>query len=271
MAIGLNGVGFGSSSIFDLSRNQSALSRAFSQLTSGKRINRAADDAAGLAVASALSASITQLSQASRNASDTVSALSIADGALGQVSDITVRMQELATLAANGTYTDEQRGALQAEYAALSEEIQRIGETTTFNGRNLLDGSTISAQIGAAGETLEVGGVNLPGLSGAVTSQNLGTQAGAQAAMSALEQFSRDLTSERSGSIGTGIARLESVQNNLSTQNIAQNSARSQIQDADIPSVIADMTKAKVLQSYQVSVMQQSAFLQGSGQLSLLG
>ncbi len=271
MAIGLTAVGFSSSSVFSISRNQNALGRAFTQLSSGRRINSAADDAAGLAIATGLAANITQISQASRNVSDTASALAIADGALGQISEISTRMQELATMAANGTYTDEQRGALQAEYTALSEEIQRIGDSTSYNGKNLLDGSSMTAQIGSGGETLTVNGINLNSLASGVTSQDISSQAGAQAAMSALDQFSQDLISQRTGSIGSALSRLDSIQSNLSSSNIAHNTALSQIQDADIPSAVIELTKAKVLQQYQVSLVQQSVPLSASSRLSMVG
>jgi flagellin len=263
--------GFGSSSIFNLSRSQSAFNKSFAQLSSGKRINSAADDAAGLAIASGLAASITQISQSSRNVSDTASALAIADGALGQVSELTTRLQELATTAANGTYTDEQRQALQAEYASLSAEVQRIGETTSFNGKQLLDGSTISAQIGSGGETLQVGGVNVQSMSTTLTSQDISTQAGAQNAMAAIQQFSQDLSTQRGGSIDAAMARLESVQNNLSSQRVAQSESLSRIQDADIPSAVVEATRNKVLQQYQVSLIKQASQLQSFTQLSLLG
>jgi flagellin len=271
MPSSLSAVGFNSSSVFNLSRTQNTLSRAFSQLTSGYRINSAADDAAGLAIAAGLAASITQISQASRNVSDTASALAIADGALGQVSEISTRMQELATMAANGTYTDEQRSALQTEYAALSQEIQRIGDTTSYNGKSLFDGSSLTAQVGAGGETLTVNGVNLNSLASTATSQDISTQAGAQAAMSALEQFSQDLTTQRTGSIGTAMSRLDSIQNTLASSNIAQSSALSQIQDADIPSAVMELSKAKVLQQYQVALVKQSSALQASSMLSMFG
>ena len=262
--------GFGSSSIFNLSRSQSAFNKSFAQLASGKRINSAADDAAGLAIASGLAASITQISQASRNVSDTSSALAIADGALGQVSELTTRLQELATTAANGTYTDEQRQALQAEYASLSAEVQRIGETTSFNGKQLLDGSTMSTQIGSGGETLQVGGVNLQSLSTSLTSQDISTQAGAQNAMAAIEQFSQDLSTQRGGSIDAAMSRLESVQNSLSTHRVVRSESLSRIQDADIPSAVVEATRNKVLQQYQVSLIKQASQLQASTQLSLL-
>jgi|LauGreDrversion4_2_1035121.scaffolds.fasta_scaffold02519_6 flagellin len=271
MSIGLTVVGLNSLSVFNQSRTQKALSRAFAQVASGYRISSAADDAAGLAVASGLTASITTISQASRNVSDTVSALTIADGALGQVSEISTRMRELATMAANGTLSDEQRGALQMEYAALSEEIQRIGATTSYNDKSLLDGSSITAQIGPAGETLTVNGVNLQSLSSGVTSQDISTQAGGQAAMSAIDQFAQDLTTQRTGTIGSAMSRLESIQNNLSNQSITYNSALSQIRDADLSSAVVDLTRAKVLQQYQVALFQQASILQASTRLSILG
>jgi flagellin len=180
-------------------------------------------------------------------------------------------MQELATMAANGTYTDEQRSALQTEYAALAEEIQRVGETTSYNGKSLLDGSSMTAQTGAGGETLTVNGVNLQSLSSAVTSQDISTQAGAQSAMSALDQFSQDLTSQRAGTIGSAMSRLDSIQSNLSSTNIAQSSAISQIQDTDLPSAVVELTKAQVLQQYQVALVKQSSTLEASTRISMLG
>jgi flagellin len=180
-------------------------------------------------------------------------------------------MQELATMAANGTYTDQQRSALQTEYSALAQEVQRIGATTSYNGKSLLDGSSMTAQVGASGETLQINGINLSALSNAATSQDISTQAGAQAAMSALDTFSQDLISQRTGTIGSAMSRLESIQNNLSTQSVAQTSALSQIRDADLPSAVVELTKAKVLQQYQVALIKQSSMLQASTRLSMLG
>lgn len=271
MAFGITSSTLASPSLLPLSRTQTALTKAFAQLTSGMRITSAADDAAGLAIASGLAASITQISQASRNIGDTASALTIADGALGQVSGLTGRLEELATMAANGTYTDEQRGALQAEYSALTDEIQRIGETTSFNGKKLLDGSSMTAQIGPSGETLQIGGIDLSNLASSLSSQNIGTQSGAQAAMDVIHQFSQDLTSQRSGTIGAAFSQLESTQSNLETQRIAQSSALSQIEDADLSIAILDLTSAKMLQHYQVSLIQQSVMSQVPQRLSLWG
>lgn len=271
MANGLSSsADFGTASVFNLTRTQSAFSKSFAQLASGKRINSAADDAAGLAIASGLAASITQISQSSRNVSDAASALAIADGALGQVSEISTRLQELATASANGTLSDSQRSALQAEYSALTSEVQRISETTTYNGKQLLDGSTTSVQTGSGNDSLEVGGVNLQALASSLTSQDISTQAGAQTAMGAIEQFSKDLSAQRGGTIDAAMSRLESIQNNLSSRKVAEQGALSQIQDADIGTAVLEATRNKVLQQYQVSLIKQSSLIQNSV-LSILG
>lgn len=271
MALGFSAsTDFGSASIFNLTRSQSAFSKSFAQLASGKRINSAADDAAGLAIATGLAASITQISQAGRNVSDAASALSIADGALGQVSEITTRLQELATASANGTLSDAQRTSLQAEYSALSSEVQRISETTTYNGKQLLDGSSLNVQTGSGGESLNVGGVNLQSLASSLTSQDIGSQAGAQAAMSAIEQFTKDLSTQKGGSIDAAMSRLDSIQNNLSSRRVAEQGSLSRIQDADVASAVLETTRNKVLQQYQVSLINQASFMQKS-MLSILG
>lgn len=262
MALGVSSItGFSSNSIFNLSRSQSALKKSFGQLSSGKRITSAADDAAGLAIAAGLSASITQISQSSRNVTDAASALAIADGALGQVSEISIRLQELATASANGTLSDQQRTALQTEYSSLTAEIQRIGETTTYNGKQLLDGSSIGVQIGSAGESLQVGGVNLQSLAASLSSQNIGTQAGAQAAMGAIEQFSQDLSTQKGGTIDAAMSRLDSIQSNLSTRRTAEQESLSRIQDTDVGAAALELNRNKVLQQYQVALIKQSAQL----------
>jgi flagellin len=121
---------FGRSGANSLSKALQGQKTAMDRLSSGKSINKASDNPAGLAVLSQLDASVVSLGQASRNISDSSSALAIADGASGQIQDMTGRLQELATQAANGTISDSQRGALQQEFSALTQEIQRVGKTT---------------------------------------------------------------------------------------------------------------------------------------------
>ena len=146
-----------------LRRNQGLLSKAFERLSSGLRINSAADDAAGLSISSRFGAQIRGLNQAIRNTSDGVSLTQTTDAALGNSGEALQRIRELAVQAANGTLSDADRDAIQSEVSQLQDELDRIGETTTFNGRKLLDGSAgpQSFQVGAnANESVSVPGVD---------------------------------------------------------------------------------------------------------------
>jgi flagellin len=118
------------------------LSKTLQSLSSGKRINQAADDAAGLAISTGMLSQIMGMSQASANAQDSVSMIQTADGALGESTDVLQRMRELAVQSSNGTYSQSDRGAIQAEFSQLQAELDSIGGSTQFNGRNLLDGSS---------------------------------------------------------------------------------------------------------------------------------
>ena len=130
-----------------LGQTSAALSRTFERLASGQRINRASDDAAGLAIAESLKKDVRVYSQAVRNVNDGLSALYIAEGALDQLSAITMRQQELAAQAANGTYSLSQRRAMNTEANALVEEFNRIVESTSFNGMQLIDNSLSEVRI----------------------------------------------------------------------------------------------------------------------------
>ena len=124
-----------------LARNDSALSKSLERLSSGYKINHAKDNAAGLAMSRRMNAQLRGLDVAGDNANDGISIVEIADGAMSEVHDILQRMNELAVKSSNGTLTDEDRGMIDEELQALNNEIERIGETTQFNGQNLLDGS----------------------------------------------------------------------------------------------------------------------------------
>ncbi len=144
-------------SLNSLQRNQGLLNKAFQRLSSGLRINSAADDAAGLAISQRFTSQVRGLTQAIRNASDGVSLTQTADAALGGSEDVLQRIRELSVQAANGTLTNDDRKSIQAEVSQLQDELDRIGETTTFNGKKLLDGSggNQSFQVGAnANETV---------------------------------------------------------------------------------------------------------------------
>ena len=211
------------------------LSNSFNKLASGKNINKASDDAAALTIAVNLEASLRTLQQASRNVRNVGSALSIADGAVSEIQNISGRLQELAVQSANGTYSDEQRAALQAEYSSLSSEIGRITATTEFNGVKLLDGSQLSAQVGinsGANSQIEISGIDVEAQLAQVSSQNISTQDGARAAISAVQQFSQSLNTAR-GSVGSKQTRLDTIDQNISSQRIGESEALSRIVDLD--------------------------------------
>src|SRR5262245_10985827 len=135
-----------------LATSQMDLARSMQRLSSGLRVNSAADDAAGLAISESLKSQVKSLQQASRNANDGVSLLQTAEGSLNEVSGILVRMRELATESSNGTLTTAQRGSINTEFTALRDEIDRIGDASKFNGVSLLDGS-----LSSTGVTFQVG------------------------------------------------------------------------------------------------------------------
>ena len=260
--ISFNTFGASSSASSALEKTGQTIRNAFAQLSSGSRFSSASVDSAGLAIAAELASNLASISQGSRNASDAASALSTADGALEQVGNITLRLQEIAVTSANGVYSDQQRSALQNEYTALTAEIQRIGETTSYNGQKLLDGSAISAELG--GNSIDVGGINLSELAQSVASQDVSTAAGAQDAVAALQSFSDNLASQRGASVDAGLARLGSVQDTLSSTKAVTAEALSQASDTDFASAISDLTRAKALQQYQVAALSSMNQLQAS-------
>jgi flagellin len=229
------------------SQNQTLkkLSESFSRLASGSRLTSASSDPAGSAIASALQSVIVQVGQATRNVGDAVSLVSIADGAAEQTQNLNIRLQELATQSANGTLSDSNRAALQAEFSAVTQEIQRIAETTEFNGVKLLDGSSTSIQIGVENDpnsALSVGGLDIKQLASSLTSLDISTQAGAQAALDATQAFAESLTSQTSSSIGAAQSRLDSIDNSLRSKQQTDQEALSRIQDIDYAEEVATAT-----------------------------
>ena len=178
-----------------LGMNNTQVSKSLEKLASGYRINRAGDDAAGLAVSESMKAQIKGLEAASSNSQDAISLVQTAEGALTEVHDMLNRMVELATKAANGTYTDEQRGNYQDEIKQLQDEIDRISQTTDFNGQKLLNGS-----IGTTGLTMQVGATadatnqltvtiaNMGAASLGISAVNVNAVTSAQAAIAAINK-----------------------------------------------------------------------------------
>ncbi len=242
-----------------LGMNNNQVSKSLEKLASGYRINRAGDDAAGLAISESMKAQIKGLEAASSNSQDAISLVQTAEGALTEVHDMLNRMVELATKAANGTYTDDQRGNYQDEIEELQAEIDRIATSTKFNDTALLDGTfqNKDMQVGtSATETISVSisgmGANALGVSGV----NVSSQTGANDAIEDINAAIKTVSKTRSG-LGAMQNRLEHTINNLDTTAENLSAANSRIRDTDMAKEMMKYTQTNVLvQSAQAMLAQ---------------
>jgi flagellin len=258
----------------NLEGSSNKLSTSYQRLSSGLRINRASDDAAGLAIAENLKAGSSTATVAMRNANDGISVITIADQAVNQISNVLNRMAELATQSSNGVIDNTQRSALQNEFTALASEIERIAVTTKFNGLALLDGQKdISFQIGFDGSStsqLTYGSVDvrLAGMGLAQTGTSSATfsiignnEVDAQgAARSALDAIQVALTSvnQKRGGLGALENRLEVTINNLQVARENFKAAESRIRDVDVATEAAELTRLNILQQAGAAVLAQA-------------
>ena len=247
------------------------------KLSSGYKINRAADDAAGLTISEKMRSQIRGLTQASSNAQDGVSCVQTAEGALTEVHSMLQRMNELAVKAANGTNTTADRKAIQFEVSALICEIDRVKQSTQFNTLNLLDGTfatskNITVQVGAADAVEQRIQIKISSISTGklgVKNVDLTTLAGAREAISKITQAIAQISSTRSG-LGAIQNRLEHTIANL--DNVVENttSAESSIRDTDMASTMVEYTKNNILQQAGQAMLAQ-ANQSTQGVLTLLG
>ena len=253
-----------------------ALSTSFERLSSGFRINRAADDAAGLQISDRLTSQIQGLNQAVRNANDAISLAQTAEGALSEVTNSLQRIRTLAVQSQNGINSSADRAALQQEVAALASELSRIGSDTQFAGNNILSGTFSAAfLVGAnAGQTISV---NLSSSNGAsfgasglgVGTVDISTTGGASAALTAIDTAISSIGAQRA-ELGALQNRFQSTIRNLS--NISENvsGARSRIRDTDFATETAELTRNQIVQQASLSVLSQ-ANQRPQSALSLLG
>ena len=260
------------------STNTSALSKNLEKLSSGYKINRAGDDAAGLAISEKMRAQITGLEKAQDNAKDGISLVQTAEGALTEVHDMLNRMVELATQSANGTYDNTDRESLQEEVKALMKEIDRIGSASNFNGNNMFTTAAVTFQIGETAAAANQIAVTIGKLSTTsmgmynkaavdISKVNVGSQASARAAIATINNAIRAVSATR-GKLGAVQNRLEHTINNLGvmTENIQD--AESTIRDTDIADEMMAYTKNNILiQSAQAMLAQANAVPQGVLQL----
>lgn len=257
-----------------LMNSSSQLNTSFERLSSGFRINRAADDAAGMQISDRMTTQIQGLNQAVRNANDGISVVQTAEGALQEVTTSLQRIRQLAVQSQNGINSSADRTALQKEVSALKQEISRIGQNTQFAGVDLLKGDYSSSFLVGAngGQTIEIslnqtGGYGASGLT--LGSTDISTATGASAALGAIDKAISTIGAARAD-LGALQNRFQSTIRNLS--NVVENvtSARSQIRDTDFATETADLTRNQIVQQASLSVLSQ-ANQRPQSALSLLG
>jgi flagellin len=250
----------------------SAQAKSSEKLSSGYRINRAGDDAAGLSISEKMRSQIRGLNKASDNAADGVSLIQTAEGALNESHSILQRMNELATQAANDTNTTVDRNAIQAEVDALTSEIDRIQSTTQFNTMNLIDGTFTSKdlQVGAlSGQTIQISISKMDAASIGVSGLSVSGNVAAGKSMSAIQKAIESISTQRSA-LGALQNRLEHTIANLDTTSENTSSAESRIRDVDMAEEMVEYSKNNILAQAGQSMLAQ-ANQSTQGVLSLLG
>ena len=255
-----------------LSGVQSAQSKSTEKLSSGYRINRAGDDAAGLSISEKMRSQIRGLNKAASNAQDGISLVQVAEGALNETHSILQRMNELATQAANDTNTSTDRTAIQAEIDQLTSEINRIQSTTQFNTMNLLDGtfSSKNLQVGSlSGQSIGISIKNMDASSLGVNALQVSSFASAGSSMDKI-QSAINLVSTQRSTLGALQNRLEHTINNLNTTAENTQAAESRIRDVDMATEMVEYSKNNILAQAGQSMLAQ-ANQATQGVLSLLG
>jgi flagellin len=261
-----------------LNTTQTNMTKSLEKLSSGLRINRAADDAAGLSVSEGLRSQIRGSNMAQRNANDGLALLQIAESGTQQITDSLQRMRELAVQSSNGTYTNTDRGYIQQEYAALASEINRIAGATTYNGIQLLStASSFSFQISAAStggsstisfSATSAGFSNSVNLSTGLTFGGVSLQSSASTAIASIDSILASVLSLRS-TIGSTMNRLTTTVSNLGDMVTNLTDAESRIRDTDFASETMQFTRNQILTQSAQSMLSQANQLP-SAVLSLL-
>jgi len=248
----------------NLRMNQATLGKSFEQLSSGSRINKSADDAAGLAISENLSANIRGYQQAGRNAQDGISFIQVAEGGMAEIGNIVARLRELSVQSASDTIGEKERVYLDREAQQLKREVERISQSTEYNGTKLLNGAgtKLEFQIGIKNNEFNdrisydpITNVTLDSLG--LASVDLGTKEGAHNALDTLDPSLVVLNSNRA-QLGALQSRLNSTiaNNEVAVENLS--AAKSRIKDADFSSVTADLARDSVKTSASTSVLAQA-------------
>ena len=252
-----------------LNRAKETLQDQMAKLASGKRINSAKDDAAGLAIMTEMESQIRAYTQAERNTMDGVSMIQTADGAMEEMGGAVIRMRELALQSANGTLSDDDRAAIDTEMSSLRAEIDRVSSTTEFNGTSLLDGSagTVQFQVGADASTDAQIGVDL---STPVNTDTLGSSSGtalsgtsgdtaenALSSLSSIDTALQDISSKRAD-FGAVQNQLYAQQQTLSQARVSEEEAKSRIGDTDVAETTTRLAREQILMQSSSSVIAQA-------------
>lgn len=248
-----------------LDANQRVMDKSMSQLSSGTRITKAADDAAGLSISEGMKSQIRGYKQALRNTNDGVSLLQVAEGGLGEISNIFTRMRELAIQAASDTVGDKERDFINQEVTQLMQEVDRISSSTKFGSKHLLngEGNTYDFQVGIYGDG-ESDVISFDSSQSNATASNLGvsgidfsSKEGAKDALSLLDEAQQQVNGFRAN-IGALQNRLTSTTENLGIQIENLSVANSRIRDTDIAESTAEMTKSNILLNASTNVLAQA-------------
>lgn len=258
-----------------LSATGKDLGKSLEKLSTGLRINRASDDAAGLSVSEQLRTQVRGLGRAKSNAQDGIALLQIAEGAANEISDVLQRMRELSIQSANDTLTSTDRSYLDQEFTALTDEITRISNSTQYNGQTLIaGGSTSFGGSGSASSVLHIGAGSTAGtdnitiemdaisagslgLTGGSTSVGISTQASSLAAISTIDTAITSVNNMRSD-VGAYVNRLDHAINNISNQEFNTQDAESRIRDVDFATETTEFTKSQILSQSATSMLAQS-------------
>ena len=262
-----------------LVRNERAMGAAMEQLSTGKKINSAADDTAGLAISSRMTAQIRGLDQAVRNANDGISMVNTAEGAMVEVSTMLQRMREITVQSANGTTAADDRTFLNKEYQALATEIQRVASNTQWNGRDILTGSAastsssaVSFQVGANGaQTISVtigdisstgnttfAALQSSGASGSIaTTTAASAQTVATSTLTAIDAAIKDISTKRAD-LGAASNQLTHAVDNLTNIKINAEESRSRILDTDYAQATSELARTQIIQQAGTAMLAQA-------------
>jgi len=247
----------------NLMNTQNGLAKSVARLSSGMRINSAADDAAGLAISSRMSADIRSVGQGERNANDGISMIQIAEGAMNEQQNIMGRLRELAVQSANGAISDNERAYIDAEKTQLVDEVQRISQVTEFNGFNMLggDAGAFAMQVGkdavAGTDTIDVTFTATDSTTLGINAMDLSSAAGASTALGTIDSAIDALSTTRAG-LGASQNRLEVTISNLRTEEENLTSANSRIRDVDVARETAALTRNQIMSQAGTAMLAQA-------------